>query len=305
MNPGLTGNDGITAEKSLPTFDDIKRLHAEGAPKRDVGIAVRRLANLLQFAPDAKAVVAKIKEALENDQTNRETRSDLIEALGRAATAESLSVLFSMIQDERLAGSQQQIIRELERAADSRWEARFHEELSPLYEQAWRSVGTNTAMSRALANGIAKIGAPSGVELLLAEVVKHGPAIGDFEKRNDPQAWAAFNSLRHISNPAAIAVLSRGLRDQAPGNLELSAAGWALANMGLPEATDTMLAWSVTSSDVTASLLKDWLLRIRDLRSEELLAQKLSDPAFLPANSQRRAAVEAALRTLQASRRTL
>ena len=298
-------NRGDTpTETAGHAFEEFKRLHSENAPGREIAVAVRRLASALQSAPDGKATMAKLKEVAENDGTSRDARSGLIEVLGRSATVESLSILFSMTKDERFTNVKQQIVRELERAADIRWEARFHAELSPLYEQAWGTFGADETMSRAVANGMAKIGAPSGVELLLSEVMKRGQTISDFEKQNDAQAWAAFDSLQLIRNPAAIAVLSRGLRDQAGGNLELSASGWALANMGLPEATDVILAWSVHSSESTAILIKDWLSRIRDLRSEEILAQKVNDPLFLPTDSQRRAVVEAVLRTLQTSRQS-
>jgi hypothetical protein len=183
------------------------------------------------------------------------------------------------------------------------WGGQFHPELSPILEQAWKTAGTTPGYREALAEGIAGVGARSGIELLYQEARRGGQTVAEFSAQEDNLAWHVFDVFQKIRNPDAIPVLAARLGDQPLENLDLVLSGTALAAMGQPEATTVLLRWAESAPRDVGPLLEPWLSEVRDPDSLALLQQTVAAPSAFK-NRDNWSALDRALREWNARRST-
>jgi len=155
-------------------------------------------------------------------------------------------------------------------------------------------------MQTSLSMALAKVGATSGVQLLLAEVRAAGPALKDFEERGDVKGWAAYDALDKIRNPGCIQLLNKVLKSSQPGGIDCAATGHALAAMGHPVATQSCLQWVQAQVIDVGAFVDGWLSIMRDRTSVRLAESVLKNGTFEDVRN--RDALERVLREWHAHR---
>jgi uncharacterized protein YxeA len=241
-----------------------------------IGLLNRALAYQLQRhgSEDDFSIIAEY--FLDSSQP-LENRFQLCKILGHAATPETLKILLDFNINPAEPELKFETLKQIISTADNRWEGRFHEELSPLYEQEWNTNLDNLKYATAIALGIAKIGSPDGVELLLSEIINASKSTHDLAYQNDIKVQAALLAINKIRNPRAIMVLSRGLRDQDYDDVELVICGTSLSAMGLPGATQALLTWARNAHENVTPLAKKWFSRVRDTKSLQVINKFLNE----------------------------
>ena len=289
--------------KSAETLFDLWVVTAQGhqdSLKLDF-IANALAVRLRADEGDAAQVVSRIVDFVRDGSQNEFARWHLVETLGEAATPRALQALVDLLHFEDTPRDLESILlRQIARVGDIRWGGRFQEELAPLLEQEWSRAQAREPLLSVLSLALAKIGAPKSVELLLNEVLRGSRTIPEFEQRNDPRAWAAFDALEKIRNVRAIPVLERCLRQSSVGSMELVTSGRALAFMGQPGATSVLIQWAQGFPQDGSSLIDDWLSRMRDQTSVDLLGAASATGSFV--NAANRVALQKTLATWKAHR---
>ncbi|TAN35323.1 hypothetical protein EPN27_04080, partial [Patescibacteria group bacterium] len=193
----------------------------------------------------AADVVSSIVQYIKDKNQDDFLRWRLVETLGDAATSGTLAVLLDLARSaEAYPDLRPIVLHQIARVGDILWDERFHEELSPLLERARTEAAADEPLVTALSIALAKVGAPTSIEVLVKDVLRGGLTIPEFEQRNDMMAWAAYNALERVRNERSVPVLERALMEGQPGGMDMVASGWALAHMGQPEATKVLLDWA-------------------------------------------------------------
>lgn len=245
-------------------------------------------------------VLARVEDYILDAQRDAFLRWHLVEALGETATPGALEILLRLAKSPDELGLKPIVMRQIARIGDQRWEGCFHDELSPLIEKAWRDPATDPTMQASLSMALAKVGAASGVQMLLAEVRAAGPDLKDFEERGDHKAWAAYDALDKIRNPGCVQLLDQVLKGSQPGGIDCAAAGHALAAMGHPAATQSCLQWVQAQVIDVGFFVDGWLSIMRDRTFVRLAESVLKNGAF--ADPRNRSALERVLREWHAHR---
>lgn len=277
-----------------------------GGDGGQIDLAWRLLVPKLQTelaSADKRSVYGAIDLFLADPGLGYRAKFQLIEMLGRTATPEALSLLLQTAQDGTLPELQQLVLKMIRGTGQVQWGGRFHEELSPLLEEAWDSAGRTPGLREAVAEALAGVGAASGLERLYTEALRGGPTLSTFAAQEDNLAWEVLDVFRRVRNPAAVPTLASRLGDQPLDNLELVLSGTALAAMGRPEATAALLGWAEGSNRHVGALLQPWFAEVRDPDSFALLERAVSEPTRF-GRDENWAAVERALREWHARRET-
>lgn len=245
------------------------------------------LAERLQQGEDG-GVYQEADLILRQSTTPLPERAQLAALLSQTATQTALQTLLQALDGTGDAALRPALLSVIERVGDERWGGRFHSELSPLLQAAWRNAGNDAALLASVAQAMARIGAPESVAILLQAVAQSDQSAETLARQarmseTDARALAAWNVLDLIRNPEAIPVLKQGLHQ---GNALLSQAGGdALAAMGHPAATATLLQWAQQADDAAEPQVTQWINRVRDGGSKQLLRENLSSNP--PYHSQR------------------
>jgi hypothetical protein len=280
-------------------------LQANGDPGR-IDIAWRLLVPKLQTEladADKPLLYSQIESLINGSALNDREKSVLVQMLGRIATPEALNLLLKVAQQDSASPLRQVANKMISTTGDVQWDGRFHEELSPVLEQAWTASKEVPGLREAVAEALAGVGAASGVELLLAEARRGGETVSEFSSQQDNLVWHVLDVFAKIRNPEAVPTLAARLGHQALDNLDLVVSGTALASMGRSEATTALLHWAESSKRDVGQLVEPWLSEARDPDSLALLEQHLADPTRFQ-NQENHKAVERALREWHARRST-
>jgi hypothetical protein len=225
--------------------------------------------------------------------TDEPTRWSLARILGEAATSDTLQLLLDTLNSSQQPELRAWLLTQIVKSAQATWDGRYHEELSASLETSWRAASPKTDSVPYLATALAAIGAPSGLELLLSEVANGGQTVADFEKSADDKAWAAFESLAQVRNPAAISFLESKLQGSAPGSMMIATAGYSLSTMGQGGATEVLVTWVEQNGTDVSGFVTDWFSRMRDETSVRVVNTAIKQGNF--ANVQNKNSLQASL----------
>jgi len=278
----------------------------EEARKKDDPLRLDFVGNALSFRlRDRDESLARSYDQLAlylNDPANDVfLRWQLCQTLGEAATLRALSILLDLAGSSDSTDLRRFALHEIGRIGDITWGERYHEELSPSLEIAWRRESNDQQLVSALSMALAKVGAASGVRLLIEEVEHAGRTLDEYEARATDKAWIAFSALEQVRNPAAVPSLELILSQNAPGSTSNAAAGFALSSMGQPDATKAILRWAQAANMDVGPLIFDWLIKMRDVGSVALVETALKEARF--ASSENKDALERTFSTWRSQRR--
>lgn len=209
-------------------------------------------------------------------------RARLAALLGETATPQALQILLQQLRENPDPALRDALLAAIGQIGDYRWEERFHDELSPLLQAAWRDAGDDAALLTELAQALAKVGTPEDITLLLQVVEQSGQPVRILRENyrslpeTDVRALAAWRSLDDLRNPDAVPVLAEALQRHAPGDAAFKAAGDGLAAMGLAQATEVLMQWAEQAPDDAKPYAEQWFGRVRDEASMRVLRQALS-----------------------------
>lgn len=237
------------------------------------------LAEQLRQHPDAD-VYRQIGNALRQPGLSVASRSAVIDLLGEIATPEALAQLIEIAQSGASSPLYIAALQAISRIGDNRWDGRFHEELSPDLEAAWTDMPVaDPAYASAVAKALAAIGAPSGMELLFQALTVPAQAAAAEEAARLKQS-TAFSMIPAARNPAVVDIVAGWFHNAGLGSPAFEVSGLTLANVGSPAATQVLLDWAETAPDEGARRVGDWLLKIHDSASVELMAAQQNSLNF-------------------------
>ena len=90
----------------------------------------------------------------------------------------------------------------------------------------------------------------------------------------------AFGSLEQVRNPASVPFLNAELNADQSDSIATSAAGYCLAKMGRPEATEALLRWVQTNPADVSGYVTLWFTMMRDGGSVESVNTALRQADF-------------------------
>jgi hypothetical protein len=140
-------------------------------------------------------------------------------------------------------------------------------------------------LANSAAVGLAKVGAATGVQLLVDEVLRTGQTVQGLYDLKDAQGEAAFLALVKVRNPNAIPILSAGLLNANSSDVNQYVCGLALASMGRGKATQVLLQWAVTATDEDVAWAEQWFGKLRDTASFDMVAAALNPTTGVAFNS--------------------
>jgi HEAT repeat protein len=218
------------------------------------------LGRALRETADNTEVLEAIKAFLANDSNSPAERTHLLRVLGQAANKEAINLLVYAATTLRETEIKQVACREISFAAGERWEARFHEELSPTLEQVWHT-SSDQPLLTSVAIAIGKVGAPKGVDLLVWAASSNPP-------QNDFRARAAARALSEVKNPNAVPALAAILLSQPSTGAASRLASDTLAGMGIAPAGNALLSWLQIADATVGPLVHRYVVQTR---TEEML----------------------------------
>ena len=167
-------------------------------------------------------------------------------------------------------------------------------EVSPIMERTWQET-SNPTLLRSTAAGMAKIGTPSGIELLLSAALAT-------DDRDKARQQAAYSALQEVYKRDAVPPLSARLADQPPTSEAVKLVAPVLARIGDATASKALVDWLQGRSENAAPLIHD-LIRQRWLGDpfESAWATAVG-PAVPFKNEENRKAIREALDAYRAGR---
>jgi len=260
--------------------DDLKQMHLQTV----FANALRRKKPSPEFMEQMYGFIA-----------NRAANSDferhlLIGALNEAATKETVDLLLRVANaapNPEMRGA----AAALSGVASSSLNG---PELSPMLERTWRETGNPTLLT-STSTAMAKIGTPSGIELLLTAALAT-------DDRDKARQQAAYDALKEARRPSAVPPLAARLANQPPTSDAVKLVAPILAANSAPGAQQALVDWLRDRPENAASLVHD-LIRQRILGDpfESAWATAL-DPAVPFRNEENRKAIREALDAYRAGR---
>lgn len=173
---------------------------------QQIPIANAMLAESLRSGGGAE-IYQEVANLLRDGNLLFQIRSQLVELLGEIATPEALALLLDLADQGMESPMYAPALNTISHIGENRWGGRFHEELSPLLEQTWKSMASSdwpylVAVTRAIVG----IGAPSGIALLLDALASRDAAPSS-NRESRGKRVAAFTETPKVTNPAAVSVL--------------------------------------------------------------------------------------------------
>ena len=272
----------LLKQDSMTTFLQLINLLSPPTQEDRIveGLLIRALSYQLQHSTNNEEIYNMTLQLLNDPIWQNKIKLQMVELMGRTATPGSLEVLLAFALTYPDSSIEFALRKNIANIGDMRWDGRFHSELSPLLENKWR-VETDERLTSSLAIGLAKVGAPEGVALLLSEVLKGGTSIEDFSRQEDPKIKAAFHAIKYVRNPKAVSVLENVLNNSAGSNLAVDVSGTTLSTMGRVEATKVLLKWAQNASDESLPFIKKWFSKTRDSKSYQLMDNFVQNKPFV------------------------
>jgi len=219
------------------------------------------LAYRLQNHNDSGNVYGQLQELLGSGSYSQ--KGAALNLLTNISTPQSLQILLDEILLTQATEFRKIMLSRILQIGDNRWGGKFHPELSKPLEKAWNIESSDRKLLVTVARTIAKVGSPSGVELLLSTIDSSGMTVSDIKSGSYPKAWAALKAMEDIRNPALIPVLSRRFSSYQVDNPSFVASGDALAIIGQYETTKMLLDWAKQASQEAIPLVEQWFGLLR------------------------------------------
>lgn len=259
--------------------DDLKQMHLQTT-----------FANALRVKKPSPEFLEQMYGFLVNRANLEFERHLLIGALEEASTKESVDLLLRVAKtapDQEMRGA----AATLSGVASSSMNP---PELSPMLERTWQET-SNPTLIRSTATAMAKIGTPSGIELLLSAALAT-------DKRDEARQQAAYYALQQTYRHDAVPPLAARLANQPPDSEAVKLVAPVLARIGDATAGKALVDWLQGRSENAAPLIDD-LIRQRWLTNpfEAGWAAAL-DPALPFKNEENRKAIREALNAYRAGR---
>ena len=250
-------------------------------------------AGALREKPPDREVFEQMRRFISDSSNPGGDRSQLIGVLGSAKTKDALDLLLQLaltLPDKEF----QRIVFRSIRSAGGMWEdGTFHAELSPALERVWRE-SQNPELVASVAFAMAKVGAPSGVELLMSSALAPGP-------QDDFRASAAREALAEMLNSDAVPTLSARLANDTPTDTASILASSTLLAIGDEIASKAILNWLQNADESAAPLAHDFVARTRTPAQLEAWESALN-PAVRFRSEKNREAVRVGLAEFHKSR---
>jgi HEAT repeat protein len=240
----------------------------------------------LQKRPPDAEFYAQLQKFIADDSNSRNERGELLlNILGIPQTKESLDLLIQTATtspDEGIRNTAISAIRSINLCK---------EELSPALELVWQD-SHDQYLLIATAVAMAKVGAPSGIKLLLSSALATDP-------QSDQRKQAALNALPEARNPHAVPILTDLLANQPPTSESSKLASSILAEMVFPVAAKSLVNWLQTADASAAPLALSYAV---NARTPTLLqaCQAALDPSVPFRSEQNREAIRTGLAQRQA-----
>ncbi len=217
-------------------------------------------------------------------------RQLLIGALASAATKETVDLLLRVAN----TAPEQKIRESAGSLSGVGAGGRGGPELSPALERAWRE-STSPSLLTGTALSMARVGTPSGIELLLSAALAK-------DDKDKPRQFAAEAALPEVKKVEAVPPLAARLANQPPTSEAVQLVAPVLVKMVDPSAQEALVGWLRTRPENAAPLV-DGLIRQQILVDPfETAWAKALDPAVPFRNEANRQAIRTALAAYRAGR---
>lgn len=252
--------------------DDLKQMHLQST----LATALRRKTPTPEF-------LAQLQAFITDSSNSKFERGLLIGALDSASTKETVELLVKIA-----ASAPEKEIRvaagTLAGVGDS---GKGGAALSPVLEKVWRESNKPNEFSSA-ASSMAKIGVPSGIELLLSAALDTGAP-------DKTRLYAARGALWEVNSPNAVPPLVARLANQPPTGETAKLVAPILVRIGDATGSKAVVGWLQGTSEDATPLIQNLVLQ--QTRSEKMLAawDGALDPALTFRNEQNRQAIRAGL----------
>jgi HEAT repeat protein len=211
------------------------------------------LGNALRAEPPDPKTLRSIREFIADESNPLNTRAQLVQVLGQAGAKETQDILIETATSSASDELRQIATQAVAYGAGFRGDGKFHEELSPALEDVWnRSKNWSLLLSAAYA--MAEVGAPGGVEKLVAAAVDTSPG-------NAHRAKLAKLALGQVRNPLAIPGLAAHLGSQMGASRESLIAGDTLASIGTAASVKVLIDWLQKADDGAAALVHAFVIK--------------------------------------------
>ena len=225
-----------------------------------------------------------------NPANSQFERDLLIGALEGAATKESVELLLRIAKTAPEEKTRQSAATLSGVASNSLTER----DVLPLLERTWRET-SNPTLLRSTAAGMAKIGTPSGIELLLSAALAT-------DGRDKTRQQTAYYALQEVYRREAVPPLAARLADQPPTSEAVKLVAPILARTSGPAGQEALVNWLRSRPENAAPLVHDLIRQhIRTDPFESAWATAV-DPAVTFKNEENRKAIREALDAYRAGR---
>ncbi len=252
------------------------------------------LSNIFQLKKPTPEFMDQLYGFMTNRANSDFERNLLISALKSASTKETVDLLLRVANtapDPEVRESAATLTGVGTRGQDG-------PELSPALERTWRET-SNPTLIRSTANAMARIGAPSGIDLLLSAAL----ATDDRDLERKTEARLAF---REINKNMAVPPLAARLVDQPATSEAVKLLVPILTGISGEAGHKALVAWLQTRPENCAALVHDLFRRqiLGDLDSFEKSWATALDPSAPFRNEENRKAVQEALEAFRALNKT-
>jgi hypothetical protein len=279
------------AKQELPAIFQamLNAERVEHDPMKQMGLQTT-LAGALTEKPASPEFLKQLRAFLTDRSNSYFERQLLIGALESASTKETVDLLINVAN----SSSEQEIKESAGNVAAVGNLGRGRSELSPALERVWReSKNPNELLSTA--SSMAKIGTPSGIDLLLSAVLSP-------DGRDKARLDAAQRALQEIYFPNAVPPLIARLANQSPMSTNAKLVAPILVKIGDAAAGKVVVSWLQNTNENAAPLIED-LIRQRTLGEPMLSIWAAAlDPAVPFRSEQNREAIRAGLAAYRADR---
>ncbi|MBM3230450.1 hypothetical protein FJZ22_02215 [Candidatus Pacearchaeota archaeon] len=282
------------------------RLNEDDYAGNEVAFFRFALSSVIKKDKNSDKVYKKIKEDILGD--NKVLRIVLLEILSETPTKESLSILISLTDSNKLEDEDKNILYRAIVDMPDHITSRYGngdnlaKELSPILEKASKeikfsdenNISVNVyslfslneySLFYAYTLSIIKLGAPSGMKFIFDRLESQKNITIEYKYSNSllpnilvngekPDGTIFVPELYHLQefrNTDSVPVLEGYLDNDDIEKVSLFGAVYALMKAGQPEGTESVLKWAANREDDVSPLLDFVIPLIRDSRSEKLL----------------------------------
>jgi len=258
--------------------DPMKQMHLQSV-----------LSDALRLKSPSPEFLNQVKAFVADSSNSRFERQLVIGALRSAATKETVDLMIQIAT----TSADQDIRQSASALASVDQTAGAGEKLSPSFERVWRETNDQNMLFSAAAS-MGKIGAPSGIELLLDAVLTND--------RRDNRLGAAYSGLAEVYLPKAVPPLAARLTNQPPTSAPATLIAPILVNIGDVTAANAVISWLQGQTESAAPLIHNLF---EQTRTEKMLIAWTAaiDPAVPFRNEQNREAIRAGLAQYNAGRK--